>query len=250
MFADKLVINSHIIDIINAGVAGEFNPVIDTGETADKRRSQGAIDSARIISSRRVIEAVASNPIHPYWTQLKTFVAHAYGAPIAPHYGEIGIPRVQPNTGANFVDGIPMDRDEIEGLRYSATPDPTDYYGLEMGYPESGNSSRKPYTNWYSTTDGTITFSGVACNIPMIPILLTPELDNEWVEARVPIDLTSTVVALAVSMLVKEGDSLAQLGVMMGNQAKQDLFEIEGGQLRVSPINLNQTVETAQKNLL
>lgn len=250
MFADKLIINSHIIDILNSGVAGVFGAVIDTGETSDKRRSQGAIDSARIISSRRVIEAVASNPIHPYWTKLKSFVPHNYGAPIATHYGEIGIPRIQPNIAANFVDGIPMDRDEIEGLRYSATEDPTDYYGLSMGYPESGNASRKPYTNWYSTTDGAITFSGVACNIPMIPILSTPALDNDWVETRVPIDLVPTVVGLAVSMLLKEGDNLTQLGVMLGNQAKQDLFEIKGGQLKVSPINLNRTVEIAQKNLV
>lgn len=251
MFALADTINSHIIDVINAAPGGTFSPSIDITDRGDQRRSQETIDSARVLASREVIEAVASNPAHSYWPLLSELVTHQNDSIIQPHYGEIGIPRIKESTASSvFKEGIPKDRDEVEGVVYSHDTEPADFYGFPkagVSYETALGTRPRPNKLWYSTSGGRILFSGSACKIPMIGKSEDVADELLFVSANVPVNLIPTVVKRAVGMLVKEGDNLFQLAAWLNQGAMSDLIEIKGGVLQVRPLNLSQIVERSQR---
>lgn len=88
-------IQSQINSIVNANPPKSFGPVPDTSDGADNRYSLEEITEARRKAAWRILDAIGSDPSHPYWGDLSDVVTVTYGQEIPPCYGEIGVPQVQ-----------------------------------------------------------------------------------------------------------------------------------------------------------
>ena len=94
VYADYTDIQAAIIAILNANEPGVFSTSVDTGESADSRYSNDMITNARRAAAYRILDAIGSNPSHPYWGSLATKVTVAHGDPIPACFGEIGVPEI------------------------------------------------------------------------------------------------------------------------------------------------------------
>lgn len=250
-FANHIEIQAHIIDVLNANPEGQFSPFIDQTESSDKRRSDDAITSARRVAAHRIIEAIASNPSHPYWGELKTDVAVAYGDPIPACYGQIGIPLIVPFVGATARTGVPRDPDDVESARENTVGYLTDFFGEEaldiQQHNEAENGFVAPMSCWYSTANGVFKYTGNSAVIPMVRSALTEADYRDIADNKIPVPLVAANVRLAVAILMKEGDNLSQLAGVYAQQGEADLVKIQGGALEVAPINVARAIQNAQR---
>ena len=177
IFANWKNIQGVINSIVNANPVGQFSERIATDETADKRFSDDYITQARRMSAARILEAIGSNPKHPFWGYLATKVPVTNGMAIPPSFGEIGIPEIKCTSTSQYIQGDPATSEEIDSYRGDSVGNNalrlfTNPLG-EAVYDHDQNTTsgvRNPISGKYSTTNGYITFTGYACRVPMIQV--------------------------------------------------------------------------------
>lgn len=227
-----------------------FANVVETGTKGDARRTTEAIESASRLGASRVIEAVASNLTHNFWSTLSELIPHTYDAKIAPHFGEIGIPLIATlpeveEESERYIAGIPVDRDEIES--YKAFPERNNFYDeapdAEFSDPVY---SADPHHLRYSTNNGRIVFGGYKCKIPMIVKPTNESELNTFIDTHILVQYAPTVIKLACGLLAKQGDSAVPTLISLGQQGEVDLYRIEGGAITVAPIKVASVIQRSQ----
>lgn len=255
-FAAWQDISAQINHITNRLAAGVFSEVGDTGESADDRYTDDAVNDARRKAAYRIFDAIGSNPSHPYWGMLKTDVDLGYGDPIPPYYGEIGEPKITPSLGAEARTGFPADPDEIESYRLDASGTYSDLYGNgTQAHDElSADDIISPMSLMYSTNNGIALFTGIDFTIPMILVpqsLTSPEADTTAAEymadTKMPLPLSTLNAKLALPGLVKEGDNLFRVAMYLGEQAERELVMLKGGAIKVQPIDVGKAIQLSQR---
>lgn len=255
-FANWQDITAQINHITNRLAAGVFSHLGDTGESADKRYTDAAVNDARRKAAYRIFEAIGSNPSHPYWGILKTDVDFGYGDPIPPYYGEIGEPLISPSAGLEARTGFPADPDEIESYRGDIAGTFSNLYGAAAQEHDelTDDDVISPLSLLYSTNNGVIIFTGYECTIPMIVVpqgLTSPEADTTAAEymadTKMPIPLSTLNAKLALPGLVKEGDNLFRVAMYLGEQAERELTILKGGAVKVAPIDVGKAIQVSQR---
>lgn len=218
-------IQATILSIINANPAGQFSPLVATDNSSDKRFSDDYVRVARRYSAARVIEAIGANPSHPFWGQLATKVAVAYGGVIPPSFGEIGVPEIQPvnSVDSAYIQALEASADEIEsytgdassasaGISLFSNPlGETTYTHLQ----KTTSGVKNPLSAKYSTSNGFLIFTGYACRIPMIQV---PDDGGRTLTPTVTITAESpNVVGTAINSFAA-GDVGKRLIVWYDNQ--------------------------------
>lgn len=242
---DWTEVDSHIADVLNAAQTWG-------GAIKDTKYTGGGIPNARKEACLEVLRAIAGNPKHGYWGELRTLVAHAYAVgensvAVAAHDGEIGIPKIVPFAGATPRDGISADPDEIDAYRLETADNPR-FTGSStgVGIPHDqadDNGIMSPLACRFSLVAGDFKFTGLSAQIPMIII------DETMRDERIPFDLWPTVVKRAIPKLVKPGGPVAQIANAFGQDGKQDLVEINGGQMVARPVRAVADIIAEQKQL-
>jgi len=236
-YADPTRMYNHILDILNAAAEGAWG-----GDVSDGRRSQDAIENARIQSGMEVLRAISMNPENGHYGALVQDIAVEHNTQIPDHDGETGIPKIVPFDGSAAREGIPADPDEIDSYRndtlglYSAALDGT---SVLHDQPDQNNLP-SPVSLKYSIVAGRFKFTGLSAVIPMI------QLTREMADAQIPENYEPTVVKLSIAKTVKEGDNLYQYAQAYAQAGQQDLMQIMSGALQVSPVP---EIAMAQKNL-
>lgn len=249
-FADVDDITSQINHICNRSPANVFSPVGDTSESADKRYSDGAIESARRMAAHKIFSAIGSNPSHPYWGQLKTDVPVANGGVIPPYYGEIGVPQISVN-GGTYRNGYPADGDEIDSWRNDESGTFSNFYGTEddQAYNETTDPDdvMSPMALKYNTGGGVLVYTGSNAKIPMIAVPGNLSDAEDMADNKIPFNLAALNVKLALPLLVKEGDNLFRTAAFLGQQGENELLQVAGGAVKVQPIDVAKAIQLSQR---
>lgn len=244
-FADPIRMQNRIRDILNASPSWAAL-VSDPG--GDKKRSEDAIQAARIESGFEVLRAISRNTQGGYYGALVSVEAidisaydDANGVFLA-YDGEPGIPQISPFPGAPFRDGIPANPDEIDSYRNDSTEFPMYTAGLDgLAIPHNqpdANGFPSPVAGLYSIQAGLLKFTGDQVRIPLI--ILTEEM----AAAKIPAALEPAVIKLSPAKVIKPGDALYQVAGLYARLGSQDLIEIEGGALKVLPVpNITQATK-------
>ena len=255
-FADWHDITAQINHIVNRSPDGQFTHLGDTGDSADKRYSDDAVNDSRRKAAYRIFEAIGSNPSHPYWGWLKSDVDFNYGDRIPPYYGEIGEPQIEPYSGAEPQTGFPADPGQIESYRLDQAGTYSNLYGNgTVSHDDvTADEVTSPLSLLYSTNNGVVLYTGHDCTIPMILVpqgVSSPTVGLNAAEymadEKMPTPLQALNVKLALPGLVKEGDNLYRVAMFLGEQGERELIMVKGGQVKIQPINVAKSIEWAQK---
>lgn len=171
-FANHLDIQAQINDIINANTPGVHSPDVGAGVTADLRYSNGMVTAARRMAAIQIIDAIASNPNHSFWTEYATDVVVTHGSSIPSCYGQIGVPKIKRHATGEYETALPVSAAQIDSFRANVAgtfssplvgrddaPAHDAEYPLGVPNPLSGK---------YSTENGVLKFTGYECKVPMV----------------------------------------------------------------------------------
>lgn len=187
-----------------------------------------------------VLRAVADTPQNGHHGALAALVAITHGAFIADHDGEPGIPLIIPFAGAPKQAGVPAAAAEIDNYRanplgvYSRG---TDGAAVAHNVADSGGFP-SPVAGRYSIVGNLFRFTGLTAELPLI------QLSEVMTDTGVPLAYEPTVIKLAIPKLLKEGTNLSTIAAGYGRLGAEDLAEIRGGSMVVSPVP---DVEVTQK---
>lgn len=220
-------------DILNA--AATFG-----GAVADKRRSEGAIVSARRKAVFEIVEAIAANPAHGFWQKLAVNVAVNSGDYLPAFLGTPGIPQIVPFDGAESADGI---EERPEMIDFYRSPMADNLQQTQHNAPMT--SHNLPYqfmpargTGRYSIRNNRIKFTGFSC---VVPLVLSPEVENNanfnaFCDANLPAFAAPCCIGLMFQYLAKEGDNILPIAQNLVMFGKSELNKIRGGAMAVEAL--------------
>lgn len=191
------------------------------GAIDDARRSNEVITKSRLYGTIEVIKAIAKNPQHGYWGALASQVEVEHDSFIKGFTGSVGIPQIQPFTGAKFQTGMKADPDEIDSYRN----DEIGQFSKTPHNQKDANDMPSPVALYYSIVNSQVKFTGKVCTVPMI------RLRDVNYDTKLPFELIPTVLKLAVFYCLKEGDNLGQIAQPFYQMGMADLKEIESGRM-------------------
>lgn len=103
-YADPRDIEAQLNHILNRLAAETYSHEGDTSPTRDKRYADETVVESRRKAGYRILEAIGSNPSHPYWGDLSEYVTVAHRSIIPPCLGEIGIPEIKAYPDTYFLE--------------------------------------------------------------------------------------------------------------------------------------------------
>lgn len=228
--AELTEIEDAIVDILNA--AATFG-----GAIIDKRRSGGAITSARRKATMEIIEAIAASPAHGCWQQLATNHAVSSGEYLPAFLGTPGIPQIKAFDGAEFGDGI-EERPEMidyyrspmaDNLQQTLNDAPMSKHDLPYQFMPARGSGR------FSIRNNRIKITGFDCYVPLI-LLPDSEALNAYCDDHLPAFSAPACIGLAFQYLIKEGDNILPVAQGLINFGKSELNKIRGGAMAVEAL--------------
>lgn len=235
-FANKVVIESHIKDRVNANKSWGADVV-------GKLRFADAITNARRQASYEVLKSISRFPKSGAFGALATWVEVTNGE-FFQYDGEVGIPRITPYADADPRRGLPADPDEIESWRTSPELFTGALDGESHPHDEVKDGRQSPLSCRYALVNSVPVFTGSKCEFPVM--IITEAMADD----KIPLGMMSTVIKLATPKLVKLGDALYQVARADAVDGRDDLIAIEQGAMVTKPPRPLPDIVTAQKQLI
>lgn len=192
----------------------------------------GAIAAARIESGMEILRAIAANPQNGYYGSLSALVTLVHNQFLPAHDGEPGIPRIVPFAGADAIEGIPADPDEIDSYRRNPASFTGALDGVVVEHDQaSADGKPSPVSGKYSLMGSVFKFTGLTAQIPLI------QLTRSMADTGIPENYEPTLIKLSIPKLVQAGDKAAyMLAGAYGELGHQDLLQIQNGSMVVKPL--------------
>jgi hypothetical protein len=247
-FATASEIQSLILHILGLAEEAVFADTIDAGQSQNKAYTDEAITIARRQSAIRLIEAIGSNPSHPYWGELSDFVTVAYDEKIPACYGNIGTPEVQPTSADSFSEAEPSSSAKIQSIIEDSNGCFTDFLGEgSFSHSTRRNGALSPFTRLFDTGNGRIKFTGYACRIPMIRVPETHGAIETLADTKVPYHLMHTVARSTIGLVVPKGEAMYNFSLAASAEGQADIEAIKSGATRVAPIDVGRLIQYSKR---
>lgn len=213
------IVQPRVTQILNAATqAADGSATYVTTVTDDRRHATDILDACTGAGCE-IILAICETPLNGYRAGFMADSASIlHGGKIPDHCGPIGIPKIQRYTGGTFDPGHQKSEEDIQSMR-----DNTNSLYDSIAHNLVGSM----LGGYYAVRDNLLFYTGFDAKIPIATFVRADTA------TKIPDAFESAVIALAVSMLIKEGDSEILLAYIQRGQ--QYLAQIRSGAMILEP---------------